>query len=55
MSKLMIDLKSVRELLFLTLDMTDHLVKDSIAIVVLRDETYESVNGEQLTKNQLEH
>lgn len=54
MSKLMSDLKSVRELLFLILDMTDHLIKDSFAIVVLRDETYESLNGEQLTKNQLE-
>ncbi|SHT33455.1 transcriptional regulator, luxR family [Mycobacteroides abscessus subsp. abscessus] len=54
MSKLMIDLKSVRELLFLILDMTDHLVKDSIAIVVMRDETYESVNGDELTKNQLD-
>ncbi|MFC0476352.1 STAS domain-containing protein [Robertmurraya beringensis] len=29
--------------MFLILDMTDHLVKDSIAIVVMRDETYESV------------
>lgn len=54
MSKLMIDLKSVRELLFLILDMTDHLVKDSFVIVVQRDETYESLNGDQFPKNQLE-
>jgi DNA-binding CsgD family transcriptional regulator len=54
MSKLMIDLKSVKELLFMILDMTDHLIKGSLAIVVLRDETYESLYGDQLTKNQLE-
>lgn len=54
MSKLISDLKSVRELLFLILDMTDHLVKDSFAIVVQRDETYQSLNGDQLSKDQLE-
>lgn len=54
MSKLMVDLKNVRELLFLILDMTDHLIKDSFATVVLRDETHECLYCDQLTKNQLE-
>jgi DNA-binding CsgD family transcriptional regulator len=54
MSKLMVDLKNVRELLFLILDMTDHLIKESFATVILRDETHECLNCDQLTKNQLE-
>lgn len=54
MSKLMVDLKNVRELLFLILDMTDHLIKDSFATVVLRDETHECLNCDQLSKGQLE-
>lgn len=53
MSKLMLDLKSVQELLFLILDMTDHLMKSTFVTVILKDRTNECLHCNQLSDEQI--